>query len=100
MSDNATPLPPVDLSESRGGSLAAQIIALVVISAITVALRIYTRFFVIKKRFVDDYLILAALVSRLPRPNRPFSLIPRTMPLTSLSQTALVYRNDNMHGNM
>jgi len=47
--------------ETRAAELVAALAAGPTIAAIIVAMRIYTRFVIIKKRFWEDYSILAAL---------------------------------------
>ena len=49
-------------SESRAGLAATAIILCPCIATVFVALRIYTRFAVVKKRFLEDYCIIAAMV--------------------------------------
>lgn len=47
--------------ETRAAELVAALVAGPTIAAIIVAMRIYTRFAIIRKRFWEDYSILAAL---------------------------------------
>ncbi|KXJ87185.1 hypothetical protein Micbo1qcDRAFT_107376, partial [Microdochium bolleyi] len=49
--------------ESRKGPFLAQLLLCTILGAITVALRIYTRSALIKKRFADDYCIILGLTS-------------------------------------
>jgi hypothetical protein len=60
MSSNSTAT--VNLSESRSGKVAAVIILCPTLAAVSVALRLYTRFVLGKKRFWEDYLIVLAIV--------------------------------------
>ena len=50
--------------ESRSTQVAVTIILCPAIAAVFVALRIYTRFFLVKKRFLEDYCIVLAMVRR------------------------------------
>jgi len=61
----------VDLNQSRAGQVAAAVILCPAIAAIGVTLRIYTRFMVLKKRFLEDYLIgLAIVIAYTPGDNK------------------------------
>lgn len=53
----------VDLNETQAPTLGAIIILGAVLGAIAVALRFYTRIVIVGKVFLNDYCILAALVS-------------------------------------
>jgi len=49
--------------ENRGPELAAVVIALLVFTFITVALRVYTMGFLMKRFFAEDYLAVVTFVS-------------------------------------
>jgi len=53
----------VDLNESRASKVATVIILLPALAAIFVALRVYARFVLGKKRFLEDYFSILAMVS-------------------------------------
>jgi hypothetical protein len=53
----------VDLNESLASKAAATFILCPALAAVCVALRVYTRFVLGKKRFLDDYFIALAMVS-------------------------------------
>lgn len=64
----------VDLNESRAGRVAVVIVLCPVLAAVCVTLRIYTRFVLVKKRFLEDYFIILAVVSTYyPRHDRATS---------------------------
>lgn len=50
-------------NESRAGQAATAIILSPIIASITVGLRIYTRGFISKALFLEDYFIVCAMVS-------------------------------------
>jgi hypothetical protein len=57
----SVPLSPDRRHETRAAELVAALAAGPAIAAIVVAMRVYTRFIIIRKRFWEDYSILAAL---------------------------------------
>jgi len=60
---NATaPLDPARQYETRAPQIIAALVTCPAIAAILVAMRIYTRVFVVRKHFLEDYSIVAALV--------------------------------------
>jgi hypothetical protein len=54
--------PTVNLNESRAGKVATVIILCPALAFVTVMLRLYTRFVLEKKRFLEDYFIALAMV--------------------------------------
>lgn len=67
MSTNATagsaaPLDPARASESRGYQVTIANIVCVIFALVLVALRIYTRLAIVRKRFWEDIVIVIAMV--------------------------------------
>ena len=52
----------MDLNESRASKVATVIILCPALAATCVALRVYTRFVLGKKRFLEDYIVVWAMV--------------------------------------
>jgi hypothetical protein len=63
---------PVDPAESKQPAIIAISVTLPALSALAVALRLYTRLFILKLTGPDDWLIVIALV-------RPFCALQLTM---------------------
>jgi hypothetical protein len=59
----ATQHPPVDLHASKAGPIVVIIILFPILATITIILRLYTRFFVLKSPALDDAFAFLALVS-------------------------------------
>jgi hypothetical protein len=58
---SSIPVDPARLHETRAPELVAALAAGPAVAAIFVVMRVYTRFVIVKKRFWEDYYILAAL---------------------------------------
>ncbi|KAH8696769.1 hypothetical protein GQ44DRAFT_634273 [Phaeosphaeriaceae sp. PMI808] len=92
----STSLPPrVNLNESRAGKVTTVIILCPALAFVTVILRLYTRFVLEKKRFLEDYFIALAMLSIMLQYVR-ISVMPVEKRLCYIIITILVIQNISM----